>query len=63
VSMARELGMEAIAEGIETGEQLNQLKSISCDLGQGFLLSMPLDKELAEKMLEKHQRQPAETDG
>ena len=38
VSMTRELGMEAIAEGIETGEQLNELKSLSCSFGQGFLL-------------------------
>lgn len=54
VSMARELGMEAIAEGIETGEQLNELKGLSCDFGQGFLLSRPLDKESAEKILERY---------
>jgi len=55
VSMARELGMEAIAEGIETGEQLNELKSLSCGFGQGFLLSKPLDKESAEKILESYE--------
>ena len=54
VSMARELGMEAIAEGIETGEQLNELKSLSCDFGQGFLLSRPLDTKSAEKILERY---------
>lgn len=53
VSMARELGMEAIAEGIETDEQLEQLKSLSCHLGQGYLLSRPLDKKCAEQMLAK----------
>jgi diguanylate cyclase (GGDEF)-like protein len=53
VSMARELGMEAIAEGIETGEQFNQLKDLSCHLGQGYLMSRPLDKESAEEILEK----------
>jgi diguanylate cyclase (GGDEF)-like protein len=52
VTMARELGMEAIAEGIETGEQLDELKNLSCSFGQGFLLSKPLDKESAEKILE-----------
>jgi diguanylate cyclase (GGDEF)-like protein len=51
VSMARELGMEAIAEGIETSEQLKELQSLSCHLGQGFLLSKPLDKDSAEKIL------------
>jgi diguanylate cyclase (GGDEF)-like protein len=55
VSMARELGMEAIAEGIETGEQLDQLKELSCNLGQGFLLSRPLDREATEKILEEHE--------
>jgi diguanylate cyclase (GGDEF)-like protein len=59
VSMARELGMEAIAEGIETGEQLDELKSLSCDFGQGFLLSRPLDKESAEKILESYEREAA----
>ena len=60
VSMARELGMEAIAEGIETDEQLKQLKDLSCNLGQGFFLSKPLDKGSAETMLEKHESEPAE---
>ncbi|HEX2996237.1 MAG TPA: EAL domain-containing protein [Anaerolineales bacterium] len=50
VSMTRELDMEATAEGIETDEQLNELKDLLCSLGQGFLLSRPLDKESAEKM-------------
>jgi EAL domain-containing protein (putative c-di-GMP-specific phosphodiesterase class I) len=53
VSMTRELGMETIAEGIETGEQLDQLKSLLCDYGQGFLLSRPLDKGSAEEILAK----------
>jgi|GEM_PF-5125778 len=60
VSMARELGMEAIAEGIETEEQLNELQGLSCNLGQGFLLSKPLDKDSAEKILEKSEHELAE---
>ena len=56
VSMARELGMEAIAEGIETDEQLSQLRDLSCNLGQGFLLSKPLDRESAEKILARQDR-------
>ena len=59
VSMARELGMEAIAEGIETGEQLDQLKELACHFGQGFLLSRPLSKEAAEKTLEEHEAEQA----
>ncbi len=55
VSMARELGMATIAEGIETGEQLNELKGLLCGYGQGFLLSHPLDAESAGKVLAKQQ--------
>ncbi|MGE5074103.1 MAG: putative bifunctional diguanylate cyclase/phosphodiesterase, partial [Anaerolineae bacterium] len=51
VSMARELGMDTIAEGIETGEQLSELKGLLCGYGQGFLLSHPLDADAAAKML------------
>jgi diguanylate cyclase (GGDEF)-like protein len=53
VSMARELGMEAIAEGIETGEQLSELKGLLCGFGQGYLLSQPLDPARAEALLSK----------
>ncbi len=51
VSMARELGMDTIAEGIETGEQLNELKGLLCGYGQGFLLSQPLDAASIGQML------------
>ena len=49
ISMAHDLGMHAIAEGIETGEQLKQLKDLSCGFGQGFLLSVPMDAESIEE--------------
>jgi diguanylate cyclase (GGDEF)-like protein len=51
VSMGHELAIETIAEGIETLEQLNELKDLSCGFGQGFLLSRPLDAVSAEKVL------------
>jgi diguanylate cyclase (GGDEF)-like protein len=53
VSMAHELGIEIIAEGIETNAQLKELKNIFCSYGQGFLLSIPLDPPAAQKMLTK----------
>ena len=49
ISMAHDLGMDAIAEGIETGEQLKELKDLSCSFGQGFLLSAPMDAESMEE--------------
>lgn len=51
VSMARELNMETIAEGIETGNQLDELKNLLCGYGQGFLLSKPMDQESVRKLL------------
>ncbi|AFZ04456.1 GGDEF domain-containing response regulator [Calothrix sp. PCC 6303] len=39
IGIAHSMGMKAIAEGIETPEQLIQLRSLNCDLGQGYLFS------------------------
>ena len=41
-TLARNLGMEVIAEGIETEEQYQQLKMLGCEYGQGFLFSRPV---------------------
>jgi diguanylate cyclase (GGDEF)-like protein/PAS domain S-box-containing protein len=43
VEIGRSLGMATIAEGIETAVQLERLRDLGCDLGQGFLLGRPLD--------------------
>ncbi|MCH7345907.1 EAL domain-containing protein [Pelomonas sp. CA6] len=43
VSLAHELGMEVIAEGVETPEQLELLRAMGCDMGQGFLFARPLE--------------------
>jgi EAL domain-containing protein (putative c-di-GMP-specific phosphodiesterase class I) len=40
--LAKKLNKRVVAEGIETAEQLAQLKEINCDFGQGFLFSQPL---------------------
>ena len=46
ISMAKDLQMEVIAEGIETEEHVEFLKNSNCDVGQGFYFSrpMPLDE-------------------
>ena len=51
ITLARNLGMKVVAEGIETDLQLNQLKSLGCDWGQGFLLSLPLKPFEVEELL------------
>ena len=51
VSLANNLGMDTIAEGIETVKQLAQLKALKCQYGQGYFLSKPLDKEIVEHII------------
>jgi diguanylate cyclase (GGDEF)-like protein len=51
ITMARNLGMDAIAEGVETQEQLSSLNSLSCQFGQGFFFSRPLDSAAAERII------------
>lgn len=42
IRMAKELEMEVLAEGVETTEELNLLKSLDCDVVQGFFFDKPL---------------------
>jgi len=46
ISIAASMGMSAIAEGVETQEQLEQLKSLKCDFAQGYLFSQPIEQNL-----------------
>ena len=42
VDLAHSLGLTIVAEGIETGEDQEMLRALSCDLGQGYHLARPL---------------------
>jgi EAL domain-containing protein (putative c-di-GMP-specific phosphodiesterase class I) len=42
IEMAHCLGIQVVAEGVETEEQLDLLKGIGCDMAQGYLFSRPL---------------------
>ena len=52
-TLARNLGMEVIAEGIETEEQYQQLRMLGCEYGQGYLFSPPVDNEGVLQLLAK----------
>lgn len=42
IAMAHSLSLRVVAEGIETQDQLQRLRSLGCDIGQGYLFSRPL---------------------
>jgi len=48
VTLAGNLGMQVIAEGVETEEQLNQLRLLKCQYAQGFLFSEPIPASQAD---------------
>ena len=48
VTLAGNLGMQVIAEGVETEEQLHQLRLLKCQYAQGYLFSEPLDAVQAD---------------
>ena len=51
ILLGKSLGKSIIAEGIETGDQLEQLRQMGCASGQGFHMSHPLAAELIDQML------------
>jgi diguanylate cyclase (GGDEF)-like protein/PAS domain S-box-containing protein len=51
IAMANSLNLITVAEGIETNEQLYQLKELGCKLGQGYIFSRPLCVADIEVML------------
>lgn|GEM_PF-831314 len=53
LTLARNLGMNAIAEGIETAQQLNQLKQLGCEYGQGYWFAKPLPAQQATALIVK----------
>lgn len=51
LSLGRHLGLTTVAEGIEREDQRELLVELGCDLGQGYLLSRPLDAAAAGALL------------
>ncbi len=55
VTIAHNLGMDVVAEGVETNQQLSFLSGLRCELLQGYLYSKPLATEQFQKYLLAHQ--------
>jgi diguanylate cyclase (GGDEF)-like protein len=53
ISLAENMGMEVVAEGIETLSQLAQLRKLKCQYGQGYLFSRPVDAQSVSSWISK----------
>ncbi|MEG4286240.1 EAL domain-containing protein [Microcoleus sp. A006_D1] len=51
VTLAHALGMDVIAEGVETAAQLSRLRAIGCEYGQGYFFAKPLPSEDATALM------------
>ncbi len=56
VNMVKKLGLETVAEGVETQEQYDFLTKIECDNIQGFLTGRPMTKTDIEKLLVENEK-------
>nr|MBA2502822.1 EAL domain-containing protein [Pyrinomonadaceae bacterium] len=55
ILLAQNLGMNVIAEGVETSEQMELLRALNCDYGQGYLFSPPVDAAAVAELLQARQ--------
>ena len=58
VTLAHTLGLKVVAEGIETPGQLELLRALGCEFGQGYFFAKPASEETIEAFL-KNQHQMA----
>jgi diguanylate cyclase (GGDEF)-like protein len=61
-TLARNLGMEVVAEGVESEGQLDCLKSLQCEYAQGYLFARPLDRAAASRFIESDHERRQETE-
>ena len=60
VAMARSLGIDTVAEGIETDAQANRMRSLQCTYGQGFLFAKPLSPDELPAVFARQVARPAD---
>jgi len=59
IALAHDLGMEAVAEGVETDSDAVELYHMGCEYAQGFAFGQPMTAEAATKLLTSHDRMEA----
>lgn len=60
--LSQNLGMKAVAEGVETAEQAAQLRAMKCQYAQGYFFSKPMDASATERLLAEQYQSQRETD-
>jgi diguanylate cyclase (GGDEF)-like protein len=58
VELGRTLKMTTVAEGIEEHSELHQLRSLDCELGQGFYFAKPLEPAVVGELLRRGELRP-----
>jgi EAL domain-containing protein (putative c-di-GMP-specific phosphodiesterase class I) len=54
IDLAKAMGISAMAEGVETKDQVTGLQMLGCQVGQGFYFSHPLRAEEFDELLRRH---------
>jgi EAL domain-containing protein (putative c-di-GMP-specific phosphodiesterase class I) len=53
VTLAHNLGLDVVAEGVETAEHAAALKNFGCQFAQGYYFYKPMDQVAVEELIEK----------
>ena len=59
IGLAHTLGMDVVAEGVETAEQAEALRALGCEYAQGYYYSKAVDTLTAARMIASQPWQPA----
>jgi EAL domain-containing protein (putative c-di-GMP-specific phosphodiesterase class I) len=57
VTLGQNLGLQIVAEGVETSSQLETLKSLGCDAVQGYFFSKPVPADEVKTLVDRNQSQ------
>ncbi|MBR7559342.1 EAL domain-containing protein, partial [Mycobacterium tuberculosis] len=56
IGLAHDLGMQAIAEGVESEAHVKELRALGCDMVQGYLYGQAMNAEDARRALDRRPR-------